>query len=92
MFSAFKKITNNAVRADGISVVFCKLLLPLIFCHVLHIFNHAITSSIFPSMWKVAFIFPVAKVGTPSGFSDLSPISIISVLFKALKAFLMIRC
>jgi hypothetical protein len=65
-FSAFL-ITSNAVGADGISVEFFKLLLPLICCHVLHVFNHAIISSIFPSLWKVAIIRPVAKVCTPSG-------------------------
>jgi hypothetical protein len=73
-FSAFKSITSNAVGAESISVKFFKLLLPLICCHVLHVFNHAITSSVFPSMWKVAIIRPVAKVGT-----DFRPISIVSV-------------
>jgi hypothetical protein len=68
------------VGVDGISVKFLKLLLPLIGCHVMHVFNHAITSSIFPSMWKVAIVRPVAKVGTPSGPSDFRPISVVSVL------------
>jgi hypothetical protein len=50
-FSAFKSITSNAVGVDGISVIFFKLLmLRLICCHVLHVFNHAITSSVIPSM------------------------------------------
>jgi hypothetical protein len=52
---------------------------------VLHVFNHAITSSVFPSMWKVAIIRPVAKVGTPSGPSDFHLITIVSVLYKAFK-------
>jgi hypothetical protein len=79
-FSAFKSITSNAdaVGANGVSVKFFKLLLPFICCHVLHVFNHAITSSVFPSMWKVAIIRPVAKVDTPSGPSDFHPISIVS--------------
>jgi hypothetical protein len=37
-FSAFKSITFNAVGADGLSVKFFKLLLPLICCHVLQVF------------------------------------------------------
>jgi hypothetical protein len=37
----------------------------------------------FSSMWKVAIIWPVAKVNTPSGPSDFRPISIVSVLSKA---------
>jgi hypothetical protein len=68
---------------DGISVKFFKLLLLLNCCHVLHVFNYAITSSVFPSMWKVANIRPVAKVGTPSGPSEFRPISIVSFLSKA---------
>jgi hypothetical protein len=59
-FSAFKRITSNAVGADSVSVKFFKLLLPFICCHVLHIFNHAIISLDFPSMWKVAIIRLVA--------------------------------
>jgi hypothetical protein len=89
-FSAFTSITSNAVGADGISVKFLNYLLPLICCHVLHVFNHAITSSVFPSMWKEAIIRPVAKVGigTPSGLSDFCPISIVSVLSKAFERIL----
>jgi hypothetical protein len=49
---------------------------------VLHVFNHVITTSVFPSMEKVAIIRPVAKVGTPSGSPDFRPISIVSVLSK----------
>jgi hypothetical protein len=68
------------VGADGISVKFFKLLLPLICCHVLHVFNHAITSSVLPSIWKVAIIRPVTKVGTPTGPSDFRSVTIVSVL------------
>jgi hypothetical protein len=55
---------------------------------VLHVFTHAITSSVFPSLWKVAIIRPVVKVGTPSGLSDFRPISIVSVLAKAFESIL----
>jgi hypothetical protein len=82
-FSAFKSITSNAVGADCF-----KLLLPLICCYVLHVFNLAITSSVFPSMWKVAIICRVAMVGTPSSLSDFHPISIVSVLSKAFERIL----
>jgi hypothetical protein len=40
----------------GQTLNFFKLLLPLICCHVLHVLNHAINLSVFPSMWKVAII------------------------------------
>jgi hypothetical protein len=55
----------------------------------LHVLNHAITSSVFLSMWKVAIIRPVANVGILSGLSDFCPIGIFCVLSKA---FSMIRC
>jgi hypothetical protein len=52
---------------------------PHICCHVMHVFNHAITSSVFPSLGKVAIVRPVAKVGTPSGPSNCE-ISVVSIL------------
>jgi hypothetical protein len=55
---------------------------------VLHVFNHAITSSVFPSMWKMAIIRSVAKVGTPSGLSDFRPIRNVSVKSKAFERIL----
>jgi hypothetical protein len=67
------------------------LLFPLICCHVLHVFNHAINSinsSVLLTMWKVANIQPVAQVGTPSGPSDFRPIIIVSVLSKAFERIL----
>jgi hypothetical protein len=46
-FSVIKSITSSAVDSAGVSVIFFKLLLPLICCHMLHVFNHAITSFCF---------------------------------------------
>jgi hypothetical protein len=40
------------------------------------------------AVWNVAIIWPVAKVGTPSGPSDFRPISIVSVLSKAFELIL----
>jgi hypothetical protein len=40
------------------------------------------------SMWKVATIWLVAKVGTPSGSSEFRPTNIVSVLSKALERIL----
>jgi hypothetical protein len=62
----------------------------------MHVFNHAITSSVFLSMRKVYYVssvflsivLPVAKVGMPSGPSDFRPISVVSILFKAFERIL----
>jgi hypothetical protein len=43
---------------------------------------------LFPYMWKMAIIWPVVKVGTPSGRSDFRLISIVSVLSKAFERIL----
>jgi hypothetical protein len=59
-FSAFKSITSNAVDANGISVKFFKLLLPIICCHVFHVFNHAITSFCF-SFYVESSYYPVGS-------------------------------
>jgi hypothetical protein len=48
--AAFMAITSNSIGSDGISLKFLKLLLPFIIEHVLHVFNHAITCSLFPTM------------------------------------------
>jgi hypothetical protein len=70
-------ITLTAISSDGISLKFLKLLLPF-----LHVFNHAITCSFFPTMWKSFIVRPVAKVASSSFPSDFRPITIVSVLSK----------
>lgn len=80
---AFAGIKSNAVGLDGISIKFLRVLLPFISEHIRHIFNHAITCSVFPSSWKQVIVRPIAKVSSPSNLSDFRPISITSVLSKA---------
>jgi hypothetical protein len=68
--AVFMGITLNTIGPDGISLKFLKLLWPFIIDHVLHVFNHAITCSVFPTMWKSVMSYP----------SDFRPITIVSVL------------
>jgi hypothetical protein len=56
--------------------------LPFIIDHVLHVLNHAIRCSVFPTMWKSVIVRQVAKVPSPSCPSDFRPITIVSVLSK----------
>jgi hypothetical protein len=81
-------ISRPAVGADDISIKFLKLLLPFICCNVMHVFNQAITSPVFPSIWNVVIIRPVAKVGTLGGPSEFHPISVVSILSKAFERIL----
>jgi hypothetical protein len=51
--AAFMGIKSNAIGSDGISLKFHKLILRFIIDHVLHVCNHAITCSVFPTMCRV---------------------------------------
>jgi len=88
LLQAFKSITSNAVGLDGISIKFVKVIFPLISFHILHILNHAITSSFFPSFWKLAIVRPVAKVSSPKELADFRPISILCVFAKTFERLL----
>jgi hypothetical protein len=68
------------MRSEGIFPKFLKILFPFFIRHVLHVFNHAITCSVFSSISKNVIVRPVAKVSWPSSSSDFLLISIISVL------------
>jgi hypothetical protein len=49
--AAFMSITSNAIGSDSISLKYLKFLLPFIIDNVLHVFNHAITCSVFPTKY-----------------------------------------
>jgi hypothetical protein len=88
--SAFESITSNAVGGDGISFKSLKLLLPLICCHVLHVFNHAKLPLYFLlcGNWLLFGKLPRLAVGTPSSPSDFRPISVVSILSKPFESIL----
>jgi hypothetical protein len=70
-FSAFKSKSTKVLRGSR----YLKLLLPLICCHVLHVFNHAITSSVFLSFGQLLRLVHLLVLLT-------------SVLFKAFECIL----
>jgi hypothetical protein len=80
---AFKQEMSNAVGSDEISIKFIMLILPYISGHIQHIFNHAITTSTFPALWKHAIVRPIDKKQSPSEPADFRPISILPVFAKA---------
>lgn len=65
-----------------------KLTLPVTLRYITHIFNHCITTSKFPYVWKMAIINPIPKVLAPKSASDLRPISIIPAISKAFEIIL----
>jgi Reverse transcriptase (RNA-dependent DNA polymerase) len=81
---AFNSITSNVVGMDGISIKFLKIIFPFIHYHILHVLNHAITSSIFPTFWKIAIVRPVAKVSSPKDFRPISILCVFAKIFERL--------
>jgi hypothetical protein len=78
-------ITTNASGSDEINLKAIKLFLPFIIPIVTHIINFSITSSSFPTLWKLAIINPILKSGRSKDPSNLRPISILPCLSKVLE-------
>lgn len=78
-------VKSNAIGSDGFSRRFIHLLLPILFPHLLHLFNFIITSCSFPSKWKKAIIIPIAKCASPLSPTDFRPIGILCYLAKLLE-------
>lgn len=82
VLGAINQLKSNASGADGLSVQMIRLCCPVIVPFLTHIYNACIDNSVFPSNWKVATVLPLPKVNNPVNFSDLRPISLLSVLSK----------
>lgn len=78
-------IKSNAIGHDNIPPRFIKLLLPHIVQYITHIYNTILTSSCFPSIWKIAKVIPIPKITNPKTAGDFRPISILSYLSKGLE-------
>jgi hypothetical protein len=52
----FMHIGSVAVRADGFSLKFIRIVLPHILSVLIHLFNFSISTSTFPSAWKTALV------------------------------------
>jgi hypothetical protein len=93
-------IKSNAKGVDMISIIFLKLCLPALLPVLEHLFNYSLQNSVFPSLWKLANIIPIAKVKAPKECKDYRPVSILCVLGKGIEkvvheqvtAFLMQNC
>lgn len=79
---AIGKIKSSAVGVDDISIRFIRLLEPFLLGPLTHLFNHLITSSSFPALWKCAVVVPVPKVPSPSSVKDFRPISLLPAISK----------
>lgn len=81
----FNQIKSNAMGADGLNLRLLSLVIPHLSVIFTFIINACIRQNIFPSLWKVANIIPVAKIESPSNTSHFRPISILPTLSKVLE-------
>lgn len=82
---AICSLKSNAIGLDDIPLKFIKIILPLLLPYLTHIFNYILTSSKFPTIWKLAKLIPIGKKTSPTTPKDYRPISILSSLSKALE-------
>lgn len=78
-------IKSNSVGLDNLSIMYLKMLFPIIAPFILHIFNFCLSSSTFPKSWKQARVIPVHKNTRSCELKDFRPISILPVLSKAME-------
>ncbi|KAM3962176.1 RNA-directed DNA polymerase from mobile element jockey [Aphomia sociella] len=78
-------VSSDAVGADSISRKMILPILDIILPVITSILNFSISSGMFPTSWKDAFIIPIPKKNNPSSFFDYRPISILPLLSKVLE-------
>ena len=82
---AFFRLKSKSMGNDGISWGMIEKTLPVILPFVLNIFNHSLSSCIFPSEWKYSLITPLPKTNKPQTLNDYRPISLLPILSKILE-------
>ncbi|XP_046801406.1 uncharacterized protein LOC124418642 [Lucilia cuprina] len=88
VYNTMNSIKTNAVGYDGIPIKYLKLIFPVIAKPLIFIFNKIITTSEFPSIWKIGRIVPVPKIKSPRLATNFRPIIILSCCSKILEILL----
>ncbi|CAH2218131.1 jg1083 [Pararge aegeria aegeria] len=78
-------VKSDALGNDGISRKMILLSLDYILHVLCYLFNLSLSSSSFPSAWRIAEVIPIPKNSNPSLFSHFRPISILPFLSKVLE-------
>ncbi|XP_075162651.1 uncharacterized protein LOC142235284 [Haematobia irritans] len=84
VLTSFQTVRSNAMGLDNLHPRFIKIILPLILPYITHIFNTAIMSSTFPTVWKFAKIVPIPKPNTTSEFRPIAILPFLSKVFEKL--------
>ena len=85
MFNILDSLCATATGLDQLPSWFLRLGAPLFYKPLTHLFNVSVSGGVIPHQWKAASISPVPKVSSPASFSDFRPISITSVLSRAIE-------
>ena len=80
-----RRCKSQSLGIDEISIDFINKAGDVLFPVVLEIFNHSLSTSVYPSMWKSAIVLPIKKLRNPSSPSDYRPISLLCSLSKVLE-------
>ncbi len=82
IYDAFLSYDNRkSCGSDGVPTFLYKKSAHIICKPLAIIFNHCITTSSFPILWKHAYVIPIPKVNNPTAY-DLRPISLLPVPSK----------
>ena len=84
--SVLKSLTgvkiNKATGIDKISNKILKIAAPVIYKNLTDLFNLSITSSVFPSDWKIAKVSPLFKSGDLNNANNYRPISVLPTIAR----------
>ena len=79
------ELGSNAAGIDDMSLFMVRVSIPVLLDHFTHIINVCLEAGYFPAAWRTAVIFPLPKGSSPSGVTDLRPVSLLPVLSKLLE-------
>ena len=77
--------SNKSPGLDTIDVTLFKAAAPIISNSLAYICNLSLSSSIFPSEWKIAKVVPIFKSGCKSNVENYRPISVLSIVSKIIE-------
>lgn len=81
-----QSLKSKAVGCDQISRDMILRIKDSVIHPITHIINCSLSSGVFPSLWRKAYVLPLPKISNPSTLNHFRPISILPYLSKILEA------